>query len=168
MPSPTSSSTTSSPPESDSQLVHCYLCDELKPLTQFYKDESRRSRVSSACKRCLALKRSADSRREVVRRSLFKGRHGIDVADFDATVELYGGCCPLCMRKIRLCLDKDPSNAIRGVTCQRCLTKLRSLEDRSQKSLELLLGGPQDAFARYLLSPPGLPGGKKGGAEPLE
>lgn len=32
--------------------AHCYMCDAYKPLTEFYRDRTRRNKHCSRCKEC--------------------------------------------------------------------------------------------------------------------
>jgi hypothetical protein len=111
-----------------SGLNWCYCCKKWKPKEHFGIDNSRKSKITPACKPCISLKATAS-------------RYKISISK---TLELRSGKlrCEICDRKQKLEVDHcHKSGKVRGLICGRCNRALGSFKDSYElvkKGLEYL------------------------------
>lgn len=107
----------------------CTACKKEFPLSEFYKDKTRKDGLTLRCKTCIC-----KSRKKVTRRSDLKKRYNLSTEEYDYISFKQGHTCAICGTKStngrRLSVDHDHSTgAIRGLLCPSCNTGIGQLKD---------------------------------------
>lgn len=115
----------------------CTNCKQLRPLSEFWRDRSKKHGYSARCKPCKTAifnryrkERGYDKRRYWANRDSERERHlkrkyGITLADYAELLKRQGGCCAICRRSepASKTLDVDHCHAtgrVRGLLCTSC------------------------------------------------
>lgn len=122
-------------------LEVCTLCNEDKPLDDFYKHKLGRHGRDSACKECRAAinreRRRDPAIREREHRQKVARVFGIPVTQYDEMLGSQSGVCAICGKpqagkRSRLHVDHDHSTGkVRGLLCNTCNAGLGSFRDDS-------------------------------------
>lgn len=113
----------------------CTLCNEAKPLSEFWKDSSKSDGKSSRCRTCKSKiynsyrkSRGYDKKRYWKNPMKERERHltrkyGITLNDYNAMFDAQDGRCAICRRSQKRALDVDHCHAsgrVRGLLCTNC------------------------------------------------
>lgn len=125
----------------------CSICGKVKPARLLALHASRKKR-KPRCKACynayMRAKRAAnpEAEKEANRRSMFKRRYGITVADYDAILAEQGGVCGICSsataspRTKHFAVDHcHGTGKVRGLLCDKCNRGLGMLGDTLESVL---------------------------------
>jgi hypothetical protein len=122
--------------ESDSRL--CPRCGEVKPLTEFTRDRSKKSGYHGLCKRCnyLRLKDKLGSERYRRYRKEWELQHryGMNSAGYAQRIADQDGRCRICrLQSERLVVDHNhKTGQVRGLLCVSCNGLLGLANDSEQ------------------------------------
>ena len=103
----------------------CSKCKQLKPLTQFSKDNHAKSGYRSHCKKCKN-KETMIYWRKVRSNRKRTELYNITPEQYNTLFELQKGCCAICGRhqnsfKKSLSVDHNhKTKEVRGLLCDRC------------------------------------------------
>lgn len=118
----------------DQIFTQCTKCGEVKPSSDFYKDNTRRSgssRQMTCCKVCNG--KAASSKRQAAKKLFGRGFH----RQLKESRPPEGTPCQICRRPMvyrrsasLMCFDHDPvTHEFRGWICQNCNTAIGKLGD---------------------------------------
>jgi hypothetical protein len=136
----------------------CSYCKLKKPTTEFYKNRSKKSGLSSYCTICVKkyVKKHPPKRprrANLDRTAGLKRTYNITEEDYNKLLKNQGGKCAICESfptKRRLAIDHDKSccsfskscgKCIRGLLCMTCNTgigKFKDSIDELKKAIEYL------------------------------
>jgi hypothetical protein len=107
----------------------CTACKKELPLSEFYKDKSRKGGLTLRCKTC-----TRKRRKKISRRADLKKRYNLSTEEYEYISFKQGHKCAICGTKStngrRLSVDHDHSTgAIRGLLCQACNSGIGQLKD---------------------------------------
>lgn len=102
----------------------CVICNEVKPVSEFYKDARMRTGFSSECKLCRRArnnKYTADHPNGRRRRTL-ASKYQITIEDYERQYQYQNGLCAICSdHKEKLFIDHcHDTNKVRGLICNTC------------------------------------------------
>lgn len=134
-------------------MKHCYKCGEWKYESEFYKNRSKPSGLSDACKNC-AKKTTKNWYWEDIDRSKLSNKKASLKRNYDLSLEDYNimfnehdNVCAICGGTNKsgrpLCIDHDhETGKIRGLLCINCNKNLGVLENEFfvSKALNYLRG----------------------------
>lgn len=93
----------------------CSKCQETKPVTDFFVNNSRRDGRQAICKAC---------NYPIIRESFMKRKYGIGLEEYNLLLESQDGKCAICRvepKKLSLSVDHDhDTGEVRGLLCPRC------------------------------------------------
>lgn len=122
-------------------LERCHGCGEIKLLTEFPKNKSRRSGYGARCRVCHNDQVKARYKRnpEPYRRAVMKRTFGISLEEYDVLHDKQNGVCAICGEcettpyrdgVRRLAVDHDHvTGRIRGLLCVNCNNGLGRFKD---------------------------------------
>ena len=136
-------------PAKDSTMKLCGSCGISKPLSEFYKNKSKKCGYQSQCKTCKAAYNRDHYRSDSInyksRAVTWKSnnkyrvvalRHGVDEDEVRAAFEK-SDCCEICFSKEKLVLDHEHhTSKVRGILCYRCNLMLGAIADKNQDILD--------------------------------
>lgn len=106
----------------------CFSCKETKPVTEFYRSNTRY--YQRECKLCNKLRKTAWHKTEAGKLSStntkLKARFGITLEDYNKMLEEQKGLCLICDNPLsynghKLAVDHDhDTGKIRGLLCKAC------------------------------------------------
>lgn len=127
-------------------MKRCLVCEEMKPLSDFYK-KSGRAGVMSECKICWNARnkrwrdahpgqateykrRWRERNSEYARNRHLEARYGVTAEKVDALIEEQEGRCRICNNERPLVVDHDhDTGRFRGLLCQQCNAMLGMVGD---------------------------------------
>lgn len=114
----------------------CPHCRKIKSPKQFYKDKSKKSGLSSWCKKCSLEKDRLMSYSEQMRIHHLKQSYGITLEQYDKMVEDQNGVCAICgninSNGRRLSVDHNHNTGkVRALLCGGCNARLSVVEDKN-------------------------------------
>lgn len=131
-------------------IKFCLKCEADLPLTDFYKNRSKKDGFSSWCKSCTRESNTPERNRRYAvkakakhpdetralwqRRTRMMGRYGLTLEDYDAMLADQCGVCALCLRDpgYRLHVDHNhETGEVRGLLCAKCNAALGWYEKRA-------------------------------------
>lgn len=140
----------------------CGICKVVKPLSEFWKNRSRKDGYKFECKDCARTytKRWEASNREH-RKSYSRKRkietYGISVSDYEELLLVQGGVCAFCAEPCKtgrfLAVDHDhETGEVRGLLCAGCNAARVSNHtvDTARKLLDYLSNPPVRHLVRHL------------------
>lgn len=80
----------------------CYVCDETKPVSEFYKNKHNSNGISSKCKTCVCAynkewgQKNPEKKDRFRKDSRFRRKYGITLAQWEGMYMNQGGLCLLC------------------------------------------------------------------------
>lgn len=115
----------------------CTACNETKPLTEFFRDRSKKHGYMARCKPCKTSAHKAyvtavgyDRKRYWANRDSERERHllkkyGVTFADYNRMLAQQNGCCAICQRpeSPQRMFDVDHNHQtgeVRGLLCTSC------------------------------------------------
>lgn len=113
----------------------CTKCGETKPLSEFWKDRSKRHGYSARCKPCKASAHSQyrklndyDKRRywkdpQAERERHLVRKYGVTQVDYDTMFSAQQGRCAICQKEQPKSFDVDHDHRtgrVRGLLCTNC------------------------------------------------
>jgi hypothetical protein len=116
----------------------CATCGEVKPITMFSKDKTRKDGHRYSCKVCQEVinkkYRKTEAGKIVSRRRHVKKSYGISLEEYEE--RLQGKVCGVCGTDKELCYDHcHTSGEFRGVLCSRCNRSIGQLGDNAESLL---------------------------------
>jgi hypothetical protein len=129
----------------------CTVCNKAKPLTEFFRDRSKKHGYQARCKPCKARKfrewRKANpeynrnrywSNRDYERQRHLVRKYGVTFDDYGRMLRAQLGCCAICHRPEpeRRMLDVDhdhETGRVRGLLCTSCNRVLGHAGDSAQQ-----------------------------------
>lgn len=107
----------------------CATCKKEYPLSEFYKDKTKKDGLTIRCKECSRL-----NKRKNGRKADLKKRYNLSTEEYEYISFKQGHVCAICNEQSqngkKLCVDHDhKTNAIRGLLCNNCNTSLGLLKD---------------------------------------
>lgn len=129
----------------------CGSCKIEKPLTDFYKNKSKKCGYQSQCKQCKAAYNrnhyKVDSDKYKSRALAWKHdnkykvvaqRHGVDEEEVKRAIE-NSDSCEICNTKEKLVLDHEHcTSRVRGILCFKCNLMLGAIGDKNEDILARL------------------------------
>ncbi len=113
----------------------CTLCDESKPLTEFYKNSSAASGYQWQCKACINAYSRALHLRKV---------YGMTVGDYERMLTAQGGGCAVCAcahsRRGKYSFHVDHNHetgAVRALLCGGCNSALGHMHEDADRIRKL-------------------------------
>lgn len=138
----------------------CCRCGELKLLTEFYRNSSRKDGYGDYCKPCwrdYMAPRDKERHRKNPRRSSYQ-RRGMSRGQFEALLLAQGGLCWFChgnRAKVALCLDHNHATGeVRRFLCRPCnvgLEFFREGPERIRRAIRYLMLPDWETRCRELL-----------------
>lgn len=121
----------------DPALVQiCYSCKQEKPLSDFWKDKTKRLGVGSECKDChkqrkhLFRKENKEEMRAYYRRWHLQNKYGLTIDQYRDILNQQDGKCGACGSTHRLVIDHcHTTGTIRGILCDNCNKALGQVHD---------------------------------------
>lgn len=107
----------------------CWACQKTKPVEQFSKNKKGVDGYATLCLECKRIKGEKwRTGRPTYERERTLKKYGIDIATYEATLEIQGGCCRICKKRP----EDDPqpfhvdhshkTGRVRGILCHGCNT----------------------------------------------
>jgi len=130
------------------ELRTCTSCGEAKPLSEFWKDRSKKHGYTSKCKPYKTLifnkyrkDRGYDAKRywrnpQGERERHLVRKYGVTQAEYDALLNKQNGCCAICGRTQLKAFDIDHDHAtgrIRGLLCTNCNRMVGHAHDDAER-----------------------------------
>jgi hypothetical protein len=107
----------------------CHVCEEIKPLSAFYKSNHVNTGYINTCKNC---KKLNDKNNKL------KYSYGIDLDKYNELLQQQNGRCAICKiefttHKFQIVVDHNHStNQVKGLLCHTCNRGLGLLKDNIQ------------------------------------
>ncbi|UZV39995.1 recombination endonuclease [Leptolyngbya phage LPP-2, strain SPI] len=105
-------------------LKRCRVCEELKPLTEFWKESRRKDGYRLECIPCQKKQQKGSKISKDLREYLYKKQNGM---------------CPICeqsLDEVKVCVDHcHDTNNIRGLLCDPCNRSLSKAFNKPQTLL---------------------------------
>lgn len=110
----------------------CCVCKTIKPVSEFYKDKTRRTGVATSCKTCgrsrqIAWRKSNPHQYDSVRRNrVLKREYGITIEDYNKMFAEQKGKCLICdthQSEVSRAFPVDhchETGKVRGLLCHSC------------------------------------------------
>lgn len=108
----------------------CSKCNEIKELTQFYKNKSKLDGLNYQCKKCQKENKQTIAYKRVSKkynqRYNMKYKYGITIDEYNQLLKEQNECCAICNKhknefKRALYVDHDHrSGVVRGLLCNNC------------------------------------------------
>lgn len=120
----------------------CSQCSEIKKLSEFSKDKSRKDGVDSYCKPCRYKRNrywaeeNKESYRESTRNTRRKIEYGINPEEFNRLLEDQHYRCAICKISIDQTSHLDHchnTGTVRGILCKKCNLGLGFFDDNIDK-----------------------------------
>lgn len=123
----------------------CSKCREIKPLTEFHKDNGIKDGHSSWCKKCTRENRIKYQKtprgKFTARKAQLKSKFNMTPADYDKIYMDQLGLCAICGThqsdlKKSLAVDHNhETGKIRGLLCNRCNIGIMNLKEDAENCL---------------------------------
>lgn len=130
------------------ETKRCRTCEEVKPVSAYYRNPVGFKGYRSDCRDCWSTKRRMEYAAGTAGRSkdasydqLLRREYGITLADYNAKLRKQAHRCAICRRAEtvrsrstgeirRLSVDHDHvTGSVRGLLCQRCNVLVWAIED---------------------------------------
>lgn len=113
----------------------CTKCKEVKPMSEFWRDRSKKHGFSARCKLCKTKDHNAyrkangyDAKRYAKNPTGERERHlirkyGVTLTDYQEMYHSQSGCCAICRKQQERAFDVDHNHAtgeVRGLLCTNC------------------------------------------------
>lgn len=136
----------------------CAKCGDVKPLTEFFADRSKKHGYAARCKQCKRedhreyLRRTDGHRRRYQKNRLSERerhlvrKYGVTLAVYDEMYAEQGGRCAICEKQQKRSFDVDHNHEtgeVRGLLCTSCNRVLGHAGDSAERLM---------AAAEYLTS----------------
>ena len=113
-------------------MKQCTKCGELKPLSEYHKDKTKRDGHKPRCKTCASIY-FQENRAEKLDKARIRN-YGVTREEFDQMIKDQDGSCEIC--KLPFVPNKTPhvdhchtTNRIRGLLCNHCNRGLGGFRD---------------------------------------
>lgn len=118
-----------------SKMKACTKCKEVKPMSEFWRDRSKKHGFSARCKLCKTKDHNAyrkangyDAKRYAKNPTGERERHlirkyGVTLTDYQEMYHSQSGCCAICRKQQERAFDVDHNHAtgeVRGLLCTNC------------------------------------------------
>lgn len=131
----------------------CSKCEEIKPISEFFKNRARQDGLAHYCKTCQYIaveesnRRHPESKKRRSRKTYLKRTYGLTPYQYELLFMKQDGKCALCGQEMdRPHVDHDHSccpgketcgKCVRGMLCLSCNTSLSYYEDVARMKMAL-------------------------------
>ena len=125
----------------------CGICNNEKPLNEFYKDSSKKCGYRYCCKSCaskLAVNHEKRKHPDYTKNIILKTTYGISLDDYNEMFIQQNGCCKICGNhqsefERGFAVDHDHiTGKVRGLLCHKCNMGLGCFNDNIETFLEAI------------------------------